>query len=147
MKITSMTEQECRDFKVPFFDTKEELIEFIDSLDVLNNDYGTAAYAMALAGQASFNYIAHKFGCTGFQASCADLHMIGKIRGYKGPFMITNIEDCLYPQYNVNKKLNDFIQECKPYLRERAEELLKKSDSYTHPDVKAHWEKLANENH
>lgn len=144
MKINPMTEQECREFKVPYFDSIEELKEFIDSLDILNNDYGTAAYSMSLAGTAAFNYIAHKFGCTGFQASCADLDMVRRIRLIEGPFMISKLEDVVYPQSNLKGKLESFLTDSnsKEGLKKLA---LKNLTEYpdAHPAVVAHWIELS----
>lgn len=146
MKINSMNESECREFDVPWFKTSEELKEFIDSLDILNNDYGTAAYAMSLAATAAFRYIAHTFGCTGFQASCADLDFIRRTRGIKGPFLLMMGEDLLYPQYNLVQKLMDFInnKDVRNWTKEQAEKMLVESKE-AHPKVVEHWRMLINQ--
>lgn len=137
------TEAECREFNVPYFNTKEELFKFIESLDELNNGYGTAAYAMSLAATAAFNYIAHRFGTTGFQSSCADLDIIRRTRLIKGPFMLIKLEDYLYPQNNVPEKLQKFISNQKDWIKEEAKRLLKESEGKASPNVIAHWEKLS----
>lgn len=144
MKINGLNEKECRELNIPYFDSIEELKEFIESLDTLNNDYGTAAYSMSLAGVAAFNYIAHRFGCTGFQAGYADLDMIRRIRLIKGPFMIIDLENYLYPQYNLQERLNEFIKESNDWIIEQAKNNLKENPG-AHPNVINHWKKLAKE--
>ena len=136
------TEKDCRDFKVPSFETKEELMAFIDSLDNLNHDYGTAAYSMSLAATAAFNYIAHRFGVTGFQASCADLDILRRTRHMEGPFMIINFEDHLYPQYDLRKRLEESIENNKEWFKTEAAKKLAESPNAA-PSVIDHWKSLS----
>lgn len=142
--ITTMTELELRDFKVPFFDTKEQLEEFINSLLTRKHDYGTCVYAMSLAAHAAFNYVAHKLGVSSFQASCADLDFLKRSRDMEGPFKIMDLARALYPQYDLTKETLDFVnsKESRKWLKGRAIDLLtEKMDA--HPSVIAHWKKLA----
>lgn len=137
------TETECREFIVPFYKTEEELLTFLRSLDELNHDYGTAAYAMSLAGTAAFNYIASKFGTTGFQASLAVLDMIGRIKCINGPFIILKADDAMYPQYDLHAQLDEFLAEARPWMKEKAKSNLNKDMSVVHPNVWEYWTALS----
>lgn len=139
----SKTETEMRETKAPWPNTPKQLSEYINSLVDRQHDYGTAAYAMSLAASAAFNYVAHRLGTTGFQSGCADLDFIRRNRHIKGPFMLIKGEDALYPQYDLQERLNESLHEWKPWLKEQAAKNLKESGEYCHVDVKRHWEKLA----
>ena len=77
----------------------EELAEYIESLVNQPQSYGTCVYAMSMASVATFNYVADKLGVTGFQASCADLDFIKRVRGLEHGFRITDYKNLLFPQY------------------------------------------------
>src|SRR5574343_1229666 len=94
-----MNEQEMRESEVPTFDTIEELSKYVAELVSQDHDYGTCCYAMSMSAVAAFNFVAHKLGVTGFQASCADLDILRRTRYLKGPFAIQNYSNLLYPQY------------------------------------------------
>lgn len=141
---SASTEAEMRDAKVPSIRTKEQLVEYVESLVHRSHDYGTCVYALSMAAEAGFNYVAHVLGVTGFQASCADLDFIRRTRGLEGPFMLIKAEDFLYPQNNPEKKLYEAELEWAPYLKEQAAKKLDESEGReVHPDVLAHWKKLA----
>lgn len=137
-------EDVLRDAKPPRCESVEDLTAYITSLVNGKHDYGTCAYAMALAAQAAFEYVARELGTTGFQASCADLSFLGKVRGLKGPFVLLKAEDALYPQHNLHRKLQEALDDWKPWLKEEAAKRLA-DRAGAHPDVIAHWEKLAGE--
>lgn len=136
------TEKEMREEKAPRFNEIEELDEYIKSLVDRRHDYGTCVYAMSLAAVASFNFVARKLGVTGFQASCADLDIIRRTRSIKGPFILLNGEDMLYPQYNLEERLKEAMNEWKDWLSEQAEQKLSEDLEYVHPDVIKHWKAL-----
>jgi hypothetical protein len=138
----AQTEADMREAKVPWPKTKEQLAEYIESLVNRNHDYGTCVYAMSMAAEAAFNYVAGKEGCTGFQASCADLDFVRRTRLLKGPFMLIKAEDMLYPQYNLFDKLSESIEKWKPWAKEEAIKNLAEID-HAHPDVIAHWKRLS----
>lgn len=142
MKETAQTEAEMREAKDPWPYTPAQLTEYIASLVDRGHDYGTCCYALSLAASAAFNYVAHQLGVTGFQASCADLDFIRRNRSINGPFMLLKAEDALYPQYDLPGKLAEAMEEWKPWLKEQAEKNLASKDQ-AHPNVIAHWEKLA----
>ena len=98
MNEETKTEKEMREAKVPWPKTIEELVEYINSLTDRTHDYGTTVYAMSMAATAAFYYAAHKVGSSGFQASCADLDILRRTRGFKAGFAILNYENLLYPQ-------------------------------------------------
>lgn len=142
LKESAKTETEMRDAESPWPYTKEQLIEYIDSLVDREHDYGTCVYAMSLAATAAFNYVAHKLGTTGFQSSCADLDFVRRTRHIKGPFIVLNGENMLYPQYDLRQKLSEAMNEWTPWAAEEARKKLEE-DARAHPDVIAHWKMLA----
>lgn len=138
------TETEMREAKVPWPYTKEQLVDYIDSLVDRQHDYGTCVYALSMAAEAAFNYVSHQLGVTGFQSSCADLDFLRRTRGLKGPFMVIMAEDALYPQYDLPGKLDKALEEWKPWLAEQAKIKLAEAGS-AHSNVVAHWKKLVGE--
>jgi hypothetical protein len=132
-----------RDAKVPSPLTKEQLGEYIESLVNRSHDYGTCVYAMSMAATAAFNYVAGQLSVTGFQASCADLDILRRTRSLNGPFIILKGEDMLFPQYDLQERLAEVMVQWRPWVKEEAEKNLAKGESYVHPDVLAHWKKLA----
>lgn len=143
MTESAKSEKEMREAPSPWPKTEEELMSYIDSLVQRQHDYGTCCYAMSLAATAAFNYVASRLGTTGFQASCADLDFIRRSRGIKGPFMMINAEDMVYPQYDIHGKVNEFLAESKPWAAEQAKKNLVEAGDHAHPNVVAHWKKLA----
>lgn len=142
MKCEAVLEKAMRDETVPWPKSIEELNEYIASLVEREHDYGTCCYAMSMASEATFNYVSHKLGVTGFEASCADLDFLRRTRGMKGPFMIIDAEDMLYPQYDLHAKLNEALTKWRDWARDEAEKKLAEAPN-AHPDVVAHWRKLA----
>lgn len=142
MTEPAQTEAEMREAKVPWPKTKEQLVEYIESLVNRSHDYGTCVYAMSMAAEAAFNYVASKEGTTGFQASCADLDFVRRVRLLKGPFMLIKAEDMLYPQYNLFDQLSEAMEKWKPWAKKEAVKKLAETD-HAHPDVIAHWKSLA----
>lgn len=136
------TEQELRQEVVLTFKTKEELLAYIETLTTQEHDYGTCVYAMSLAATATFYYVAGTLGVSGFQAACADMDVIKRLRGYKGPFMIIDISNALYPQYDIKNSVAEFITECHPWLKEQAQELLDKNSTTASSVVVEHWKEL-----
>lgn len=139
------TEAEMRDATVPWPQSEAELAEYIHSLAKRPHDYGTCVYAMSMAATAAFHYVAHELGCTGFQASCADMDILRRTRLMKGPFAIVKGEDLLYPQYDLRERLEEWIENWTPWAAEEAKKKLAglKSEEDAHPSVIAHWHKLA----
>lgn len=145
MKCLANTEEEMRNTEPGWPKTIGELDEYIDSLVNRKHDYGTCVYALSLSALAAFNYVAHKLGVTGFQASCADLDFLSKNRGIKGGFILLKADDLLYPQYNLREKLEEFINspDQRKWLKEQAEIKIKESNGNAHPEVIRHWQNLA----
>lgn len=138
-----MTEKEMREAEVPTFDTLDELTDYIRSLTEREHDYGTAVYAVSMAAVAAFYYIAGRLGLTGFQASCADLDIIRRTRRMNGPFMLVRGEDMLYPQYNIESKVREAMNEWLPWAGEQARKKLAEPLVHVHPDVLQRWQELA----
>ncbi len=142
------TEEQMRDFKVPTFATIEELSDYINGLANRQHDYGTCVYAMSLSATAAFNFIAGKLGVTGFQASCAEMDILSRTRGWKWG-KILDYEQLLYPQYCNNEYFPPYtrlIEENKEELAKRAQELIDKNEGAGLPiseRVMVHWKMLA----
>ena len=138
-------EKTLREGREPGPKTPKELVAVVNALVGRQHDYGTCVYAMSIAATAAFNFVAHKLGVTGFQASCADLDVLRRTRSMRGPFMIVKAEDYLYPQYDLRKKLEDFIGDNSAWFAEEAKKRLAELDDEfpAHPAVLARWKKLA----
>jgi hypothetical protein len=138
-------ELEMQKQEVPQPKTREELDKYIDYLVEGQHDYGTCVYAMSMAATATFYYISHKLGVTGFQASCADLDILRRLRHIEC-FSVQNMDNLLYPQYCNEEHFpswEQLLQKHKEWLKEKATKLLKKEESYAHPSVVAHWKMLS----
>jgi hypothetical protein len=144
----NMTEKEMRDSEVPTPKNLKELDKYISSLVDQKQDYGTCCYAMSMAAEAAFNYVADKLGVTGFQASCADLDFLRRTRRMENGFKIINYTYLLYPQYLDKKHFpsyNELLSENRISLAVKADKLLKEIDSRfpISQKVVAHWKKLS----
>lgn len=127
--------------KAPWPKTLAELNEYITSLKEKPHDYGTCVYAMSLSAVAAFGYVASALGVTGFQADCADLDFIRRTRNWKGPFIILNAENMLYPQYDLRNQLDEAMEGWKEWASKEAVKLLDQPEGAAH--VREHWERLA----
>lgn len=139
-------EREMREAEVPTFDALSDLHAYIEGLVEREHDYGTCVYAMSMAAVATFNYVAHRLGVTGFQASCADLDILRRTRRLKGPFMLLDGEKALFPQYDLEKEVHEWLHsaDLRSWLAKEARRLLDERD-LTAPAVAAHWRKLVEE--
>lgn len=138
-----MTEHEMRDTEVETPNTKEELTATIEALVSQEHDYGTCVYAMSMAAVAAYNYVAHRLGVSGFQASCADLDIVRRTRMIDGPFMLITADKALYPQYDLQEMLAEAMTDWGPWLKEQAEKKITEDGDRAHPNVLAHWRALA----
>lgn len=144
-EFTTMSEQELREADAPWPKTMDELTGFITALTERDHNYGTCVYAMSFSAVAAMYYAAHLLGVTGFQAGCAELDFLQRTRNLEGPFMIVNVANMIYPQYNIVGDLQEYIAESMPRIRDMAREKIATTPSdNVHPDVWAHWQKLAN---
>lgn len=138
-------EQEMRDSEAPCPKTIEELAAFVDSMVGGQHDYGTCVYAMSLSAVAAFNFVASRLGVTGFQASCADMDILARTRGWKWG-RVLDYENLLYPQYCDSDHFPsaaELIEQNKDELAKRARVKLKESSGNAHPNVLAHWNYLS----
>jgi len=142
-KLSQMTEKELQTYEVPWPETKKELDEIISELGKMRHTYGTSVYAMSIVAVAAYHYMAGKVGASGFQAECADLDIINRIKGWER-FKILNMHDLLYPQYKEKfKSYEEEIIENADWLSKEAKKNLKKKNDFTHPDVIKHWKMLS----
>jgi len=161
MKLEAKTEKEMHEVEAAWPKTEEDLISYIRSClaavnapadigdhEALGDAYGRCVYAISLAAVATFNYVAHVEGITGFQASCADLDILRRTRRLEGPFMIVDASKMLYPQYSDTlDRVKKFLEsdDTKKWLKEKAKEQLdqNKDNEHVSVEVMAHWKKLA----
>ena len=134
-----MTEKEMRDTKCPWPKSESELIRFIRNITKENDEYGKAVYCMSLASVATFQYMSHILGVTGFQASCADMDFLSRTRNLE-MWEILSYEDMLYPQYNY-KFENVITRDVFNWMRNKAEINIT-SHPDAHPDVITHWRNI-----
>jgi hypothetical protein len=139
------SEKQLAELDMPWPDSEDELRQIINAVLNRGHDYGTCVYAMSIAGEAAFNFVARKLGVTGFQASCADMDILRRTRRIKGGFALLDYENLLYPQYRERfdeLTWERLLVENKEWLREKAGVLLAEN-SNAHPNVRSHWERLA----
>lgn len=127
----------------PWPKTEEELLAIIREHDSKQHDYGSVAESLVQVTLATFNYFASKHGMTGFQASWAEMKFLRLSRNLKGPFGIIDGTNLLYPQYDLRKKLEEWIEEWKPEIGKMAKKELVEMTDPPHPKVLAHWEMMA----
>lgn len=137
-------ENELRELDMPWPRSEADLMRIIRAVAKREHDYGTCVYAMSIAAEASYNYISHALGVTGFQASCADMDFLRRTRGWKMGFQILNYENLLYPQYLDREQFpthDDLIKQNIDELGKKAQELLSERE-LAHRDVTSWWEDL-----
>ena len=110
--------------------------------------YADSADAMWKCALAAFNYAADQVGATGWQASFAELAFLQHSRGLKGPFAIIDANDMLYPQYDIRRKVEEYLEKWRPWAAEQAREKLAEYEgaedlSGPAPRVRERWEELA----
>lgn len=137
--------------RIPTPESLDHLYAEIATLTTFDHDGGAGGYeasadAMWKAAAMTFNYVASKVGATGFQASWAALRFYGEVMGIDSPFTVVRIEDALYPQYDVIGRVQGYLDDQRDWLREQAVKKIAEhaeDDSLVHPNVMAHWRKLA----
>lgn len=139
------TEKQLHEANVPRLKIEKALMKYINRMVSRPHGYGTSVYAMSMSAVATYYYASSKVGASGFQASCADLDIIRRTRGMTGPFKLTDVSRALYPQYDLVQDLENYLIECRGWLRDEAKKQLadKKNVKRCHPDVVAHWKNLA----
>lgn len=139
-----------------------DLIESLTVFDYVDGGEGCekSADAMWEAAVAAFDYVARKVGATGFQASWAALRFYGEAMHLDGPFMVVQVKDALFPQYDVLGSVARFLEEQRPWLAEQAvaklaefearptttytdDEGVERQRDTVHPNVVAHRRLLA----
>lgn len=140
-----VSETEMRDSEAPSPESVEDLAAYIEGLVRRPHDYGTCVYAMSLAANAAFNFVAGQLGVSGFQASCADLDFLRRTRRMEDrPFAIVDGEKLLFPQYDIRRDVERYIKEWTPWAAEKALEFLSTKENAA-PRVVEHWKKIAME--
>jgi hypothetical protein len=125
--------------------TEDELLAVIRDAIAKGTDYNGSAEALSTCAVAAFMYAASVVGASGFQGEWAALRAYGEVMGIKGPFAVLRGEDLVYPQYDLRRKVEGYIDEWTPWAAEKARENLLGDLSHVHPEVLAHWRALAAE--
>lgn len=128
-----------------------QLADLIESITVFDHDGGEDGYqqsadAMWKAALAAFEYVARRVGATGFQASWSALRFYGEAMSIDGPFMVVQAHDALYPQYDLQDRLSQWLVELRPWLAEQAAAKLERHEAtggIAVDSVVDHWRKLA----
>ena len=135
-------ESTMREMAAPKPKTLQELVDVIEGMgNMEDHDYGTTVYAVSVAATAAFNYMAAHMGMSGFQASIADMDVIRRTRHMRGPFILLDGNELLFPQYDTLKEVREWMESCKPWLKEEATRLLSEDGAVDR--VREHWRKLA----
>lgn len=127
--------------------TVATLPEFIRKLtEDYGHDYGTICHAIAAAGLAAMHAVdaSPTGGITGFQASCIIWEVIGHWGSFtQGPKRMVCYHDMLFPQHagKFEKTLSPDTWE---YLQDEARKMLSDETVGAHPNVQAHWDRIAN---
>lgn len=141
--------QETDRYKVPQFESAEDLAAHIDVLAHFEHDGGESGYsasadALWKAAAAAFEYVARECGVTGFQASWAALRFYAEVMHVDGPFAIFKAADALYPQYDLPGRLQGYLgSEWREWLREQARKRLEEDNDFVAERVISHWHWLA----
>jgi len=145
MKEIAQEEKAMRETESKWPETLDELTEYIESLTDRTHDYGTCVYAMSLAAVATFNYMSHVVGASGFQAGCADLDFLRRTRGLRSGFTILDYEKLLYPQYLSKEHFpsrDELLEDNKVDLARLARQKLAERETAC-PEVRARWTYVA----
>ena len=131
--------KEAGDVKTP-----DEAAAFMKRLlSDYDHDYGTICHAIAAAQKAAFHAMDQdkdQGGITGFQAGCIMWSTMEHIHSIKGPSRLLDMKNLLYPQYAY--KFNSISKSTAEWLKNEAKKKIK-ADADAHPDVLAHWGRLA----
>lgn len=124
--------------------TPEALPAFVTKLTTeFHHDYGTICHAAAAAAVGAAWAIdkGPQGGITGFQAGAIMWEFISHWMSYEGkPLGLLKYSDMLYPQ-NADR-FRSISAETYDYLKTEAKKLLEER-SDAHPNVVAHWQRLA----
>lgn len=127
--------------EAPTPDTVEALAKYISDLVQGPHDYSTCVYAVSLAATATFNFVASKLGVTGFQASRAGLDILRRTRRLEGPSILLKVEDLLYPQYDLVRRLREAVDSWSGWAAQQAAKKLeenKATDGRAYKEVVRH---------
>ena len=128
-------------------DTIEELSQYLKELIEYKHDYNTSGYAIYKALLATEMMIAHQLGTTGFQHGYAQLQYIKATKMSKTGIAFLDFDQLMYPQYDLESKVKEWIEEHKTspeFIKEVKRKIAEddKADFKAHPNVRDHWERL-----
>jgi len=146
-ELKTMTEKQLREWAVPYVKTREELDAILNNLSTRKQDYGTCVYSVSIATVATYNYMNTVVGSSGFQAGCADIDFIARVRGLKNGFQIIDFSNVIYPLYfnntekfpNATDILLNNLEVIAIEVQKRLKDYKENGSKGIHPDVLNHW--------
>lgn len=117
-------EKVIREQETPWPKSMTELNEVLGKLLSGVHTYGSVAEAMGMAAAATINFMGSHMGCTGFQASFADLIVLRRQRSLKGPFKVMKVDEVFYPQYDIFRSTREFVSESSEWISGEAKKKL-----------------------
>lgn len=139
-----LSERHLRQTIAPHPRTSAGLKRYIDWLLRRPHDYGSSVMAASLVATAAVNHAGKALGNLGFMHRLSVSDFVRRGLSLEGSFIIIKADDLLYPQFNPQEKLVNVMETWRPWLKEEAKKrLAEKPNGYVHPDVVAHWKKLA----
>jgi hypothetical protein len=117
----------------------------VPTQEQLGEGYNRVVEAAADVALTAFRYAMSELGATGFQASCAELEFMQRSRQLKGPFLLIDGEQLLYPQYNLEARvLETLVKWRQEWAPGEARRLIAENDpSRVNTQVWHHWQQLA----
>jgi hypothetical protein len=126
--------------------TPDQLPEFLHKLMTqYRHDYGTVCHALA-AGAVATCWAMNsepQGGITGFQAGAVMWEFIKHWLHQDGPMKLLQYEDFLFPQMVYKFRNTNVSKATLEWLQQEAKKKLDEKSDFAHPEVKAHWEMLA----
>jgi hypothetical protein len=120
------------------------------TLGIETDGYGKCVEAMWRAAYMAHEMVAAKLGVTGFQHGHSSLVLVGKLHDLKGPYMLIDIEQALYPQYDLGGRVAEYLATTatRTWLADEAQKRLDlhnqggSGGGHAVPVVVEHWRKL-----
>jgi len=139
---------------IPHPRTRQELYAYIDRMCENPGSEGVG-YALApdaamRAAVATFNFLAHMHGLSGFQAGHASLRILAEIRSMKGPFGVVDGAELLWPdgEQSLADETAKWLADWKTsdWLRQEAARMLAEAEAdpeaFVAPAVREHWQRI-----
>jgi len=91
------------------------------------------------------NAVLDEAGNSCMSAGWVAMRVMRKVQGVEGPMWLLMLDNyAMYPQYDLQEKMNKFLKDSKSWMKKTAQKNLKerKKKGMAHPDVIKHWETI-----